>query len=246
MSFLPFKINGNISLYAEKHNLDQYNFYFQDEWKVRPNLTINYGARWEYNPPSNTSPNDNVFVASTSDRRHAFAGDPGSESARAPCHSSKRSIGMKAASPARLAHASVWRGVLLSNQAFSRASSAKITERDSHRLWNRLRHDLIVPGDGRCRTRSRSGPKLHDFLLDDDFVVLVDYQGACCRRPSTTRSPAVSRLSCRRRREAFVTVHAAAATESEFAADHVFDPHMNLPTVHEWNFSFQRELPWGW
>jgi hypothetical protein len=25
----------------------------------------------------------------------------------------------------------------------------------------------------------------------------------------------------------------------------VFDPHMNLPTVHEWNFSFQRELPWG-
>src|SRR5262249_39308422 len=25
----------------------------------------------------------------------------------------------------------------------------------------------------------------------------------------------------------------------------VFDPHMNLPTVHEWNFSIQRELPWG-
>src|SRR4029079_7389535 len=25
----------------------------------------------------------------------------------------------------------------------------------------------------------------------------------------------------------------------------VFNPHMNLPTVHEWNFSVQRELPWG-
>src|SRR5207253_8306239 len=23
----------------------------------------------------------------------------------------------------------------------------------------------------------------------------------------------------------------------------VFDPHMKLPTVHEWNFSLQRELP---
>jgi len=25
----------------------------------------------------------------------------------------------------------------------------------------------------------------------------------------------------------------------------VFDPQMKLPTVHEWNFSIQRELPWG-
>src|SRR5204863_2302760 len=63
--FLPFKVGDKISLYAEKHNLDQYNFYFQDEWKIRPNLTLNYGARWEYNPPANTSPHDNVFVAST-------------------------------------------------------------------------------------------------------------------------------------------------------------------------------------
>ncbi|HAF16664.1 MAG TPA: TonB-dependent receptor, partial [Blastocatellia bacterium] len=36
-TFLPYKTGNNITLYAEKHNLDQYNFYFQDEWKVRPN-----------------------------------------------------------------------------------------------------------------------------------------------------------------------------------------------------------------
>ncbi|HTG94529.1 MAG TPA: TonB-dependent receptor [Pyrinomonadaceae bacterium] len=63
--FLPFKTGDNVTLYAEKHNLDQYNLYFQDEWKVRPNLTLNYGARWEINPPGNTSPDANVFVAST-------------------------------------------------------------------------------------------------------------------------------------------------------------------------------------
>src|SRR5260370_1453235 len=63
--FLPFKTGNSVTLYAQKHNLDQYNFYFQDEWKVRPNLTLNYGARWEFNPPSNTSPEGSVFVPTT-------------------------------------------------------------------------------------------------------------------------------------------------------------------------------------
>src|SRR5438876_2490408 len=64
-TFLPFKTGNSVTLYAEKHNLDQYNFYFQDEWKMRPNVTLNYGARLELNPPSNTSPSANVFVAAT-------------------------------------------------------------------------------------------------------------------------------------------------------------------------------------
>jgi hypothetical protein len=32
--------------------LHQYDTYISDEWKVRPNLTINAGIRWEYNPPA--------------------------------------------------------------------------------------------------------------------------------------------------------------------------------------------------
>src|SRR3984893_14211292 len=63
--FLPFKTGDQVTLYAEKHNLDQYNLYFQDEWKVRPNLTLNYGARWEINPPAHTSPTANRSVATT-------------------------------------------------------------------------------------------------------------------------------------------------------------------------------------
>lgn len=41
----------------------QYNFYVQDEWKVSPKLTLNYGVRWEPNAPAGES-NNRVFVPS--------------------------------------------------------------------------------------------------------------------------------------------------------------------------------------
>lgn len=62
--FSPFKVGDVVTLYAQKHIVNQYNFYAQDEWKFRPNFTINYGVRVEINPPPSTA-GGNVFVAST-------------------------------------------------------------------------------------------------------------------------------------------------------------------------------------
>ncbi|MDT7603311.1 MAG: hypothetical protein QOF61_1308 [Acidobacteriota bacterium] len=53
-AFLPFQVNGQVTLFDEQHKLNQFNFYAQDEWKVRPNLTLNYGMRWEINPAATT------------------------------------------------------------------------------------------------------------------------------------------------------------------------------------------------
>ena len=48
--FLPYRTGNSVTLWAQGQRLKQYNFYVQDEWKVRRNMTLNYGARWELNP----------------------------------------------------------------------------------------------------------------------------------------------------------------------------------------------------
>ena len=49
-----------------QHVIDAFGIYAQDEWKVRPNVTINYGVRWEYYRPLQEDRNLSVlFVAET-------------------------------------------------------------------------------------------------------------------------------------------------------------------------------------
>ena len=36
-TFLPFKTGNAVTMWAEGHRLKQFNFYFQDEWKLRQN-----------------------------------------------------------------------------------------------------------------------------------------------------------------------------------------------------------------
>ncbi len=60
-TFLPFRLGNQVTLWSMGHRLKQYNFYFQDEWKLRTNLTLNYGVRWEVNPTAKES-SDRVMV----------------------------------------------------------------------------------------------------------------------------------------------------------------------------------------
>lgn len=62
--FLPYLTDGKPNLFSGLTKANQYNFYAQDEWKLRNNLTINYGVRWEINPPAYTD-DGKTFVPTT-------------------------------------------------------------------------------------------------------------------------------------------------------------------------------------
>ncbi len=47
--YLPFLSGNKVTLWDEGVRIKQYNFFFQDEWRLRRDLVINYGLRWEIN-----------------------------------------------------------------------------------------------------------------------------------------------------------------------------------------------------
>jgi hypothetical protein len=250
--FLPFKTGDSVTLYAEKHNLDQYNFYFQDEWKLKPNLTINYGARWEINPPANTSPQANVYVASTPITGTPLAGNPvvgqpGAVTFVPAKHWYEGSFNWAIGPRFGLAWSPDYKSGFL-HRLFGDASKSVI------RLGYGIAFDTIssfqvtavsgkIPGLVQTCTSSfsrtsnpqafnsitagcASSPAIFTSLnstIAGGFPTLLPPP---TRQPSTFLTPALQLLT-----------NAPAAT--------VFAPHMQLPTVHQWNLSMQRELPWG-
>ncbi len=47
--YLPFLSGNSVTLWAQGQRVKQFNFYLQDEWRIRNNLTMTYGVRWEVN-----------------------------------------------------------------------------------------------------------------------------------------------------------------------------------------------------
>ena len=245
-AFLPFKIGDQITLYAEKHNLDQYNLYFQDEWKVRPNLTINYGARWEINPPANTSPNDNVFVAAT-----PIAGTPlpatpvlnapGAvtfvKSSRWYEGDFKWAIGPRFG----LAWSPDFKSGFL-RSLFGGNSTSVI------RLGYGIAFDTIssfqvtaaagrIPGLVQSCTQSFSSTTGAFAPITNGCVSSPDINKTVAGGfPQQLPAPTIKPSSLLAPPQQLRT-NAPPIT--------VFAPEMQLPTVHEWNLGIQRELPWG-
>ena len=244
--FLPFKTGNSITLYAEKHNLDQYNFYFQDEWKVRPNLTLNYGARWEVNSPANTSPQANVYVAAT-----PIAGTP------LPATPTVNQPGAVSFVPAKHWYEGSFNGAI--GPRFGLAYSPDFKSGLLKTIFGGNSKSVIRLGYG------IAFDTISSFQVTAAAGRIPGLVQSCTTSYNTTAS-AFTTITAGCINSANINNTVAGGFPIQLPAPSVkpstlltppqqlrtnsppitvFAPQMKLPTVHEWNVSWQRELPGG-
>ncbi len=215
-NFLPFRAGNGVSLWNQGHRLKQYNFYFQDEWKLRRNLTLNWGARWEVNPAASEAAG-RVYVPDK-----PIDGSQG---------------------PVTFVKADRW---------FGRNNVGAIAPRFSL-TWS--------PGRGQ-RTVIRTGYGIAFDPVSSFQVTAVSGRVpgliySCSSTVGGAATPGCQSVPDRRLGEgfpfelapptvkpsSFLTLPAQTLTNAPGMT--TFDPQLKIPTVHQWNFTVQRELPQG-
>ncbi|MEZ5404195.1 MAG: TonB-dependent receptor [Bryobacteraceae bacterium] len=213
--FLPFRSGDSVTLWAQGQRLKQYNFYAQDEWKIRRNFTVNYGLRWELNmAPSEAG--GRVYVPKGSLQGPDLVSFVPAErwygrnnaGAIAPRLGFTWSPGQSGKTVIRTGY----------GMSFDPISSFQVTAVAGR-----------VPG---LTTTCQSNPggattagcaAVPDVRIGQGFP---DELGAPTLKPSS-----------------FLTL--PRATLNNAPALTIFDQNLKVPTVHQWNFTIQRELPGG-
>jgi hypothetical protein len=213
--FLPFRSGDSVTLWAQGQRLKQYNFYVQDEWKLRRNVTVNYGVRWELNTaPSEAG--DRVYVP-----KGNFEGPDlvsfvpadrwyGRNNARAlaPRLGLTWSPGSSGRTVIRTGY----------GMAFDPISSFQVTAVAGR-----------VPGLTTTCQSNPGGTTTAGCAPAPDIRIGQGF-------PEELAPPAVKPSS-------FLTL--PRQTLNNAPAITVFDQNLKLPTVHQWNMTVQRELPKG-
>jgi hypothetical protein len=240
--FLPFRTGNNVTLFAEKHIVNQYNFYAQDEWKIRPNFTLNYGFRLEINPPGSTA-GGNTYVASTPITQTLTANrtlnTPGPVTfVKADSWYAKENY---AAIGPSIGFA--WSPNYGNNKIgnFFLGEQGKSVIRAGYRVaFDTISSFQITAAAGRVpgllQTCSSSFP----------FTTITP---GCSAIPEANRTSTISGGFPQQLAPPTATPQLGLTPALQFNADAppitVFAPVMKIPTVHQWSLSVQRELPLG-
>ncbi|MCA1628999.1 MAG: carboxypeptidase-like regulatory domain-containing protein [Acidobacteria bacterium] len=229
--FLPFKVGDQVTLFAEQHKLNQFNFYAQDEWKARQNLTLSYGLRWEINPaattvggsvlrPTTAITNQTVTFAPADtwyDTTKLGVFGPRLGLAWSPAFKSgpfKSLFGTNSRSVIRLGYGIAY-DTISSFQVTAAAGRVPGLLVTCSSTFNNTTQTFSTATNGCVPPTSTS--------LAGGFPLLLS--------PPTTKP------------SSFLTLPVQTVNNAPPVT--VFAPEMKVPTVHQWNVSFQRELPGG-
>ncbi len=237
-SFFPFQIGNKVTLHAVGTHLDQYNFYAQDEWKVRPNVTLNYGLRWEINPAPFTV-GGNTFqpatpIVATPGPVTPIVDAPGPVTfIKTKRWYNRNNIG--AIGPSfGLAWSPDWKSGLM-HSLFGGNGKSVI------RVGYRMAFDTVssfqatavagkVPGLVTLCSSVVGGSTTKGCTAEPD--VRIGESGFLTNLPPPSAKPST-----------FLTPTLQLLNNAPALI--VFDPNLKIPTVHEWSLSVQRELPHG-
>ena len=242
-AFLPFQTNGQVNYQGVKHRLNQYNIYVQDEWKARQNLTINYGVRWEINPPPNSGDGftfvpDKSIVSPLS--ATPVVGQPGAVTfVKANKWYEGKYLGVIGP---RL-------GLAWSPQGkwFSGKNNSMVIRAGYGIAYDPLSSFQVTAVSGRvpglvlsCSSTLTNTAPFHNTTPGCTPAVAT---GATALPTLGGNFPTAVAPPSRKPSEflnAPLQLYSNAPTLS------MFDPQIGLPTVHQWNLSIQRELPMDW
>lgn len=218
--FLPFRSGEKaVTLWAQGHRTKQYNFYAQDEWKLKPNVTLSLGARWELNLPAREAggrvfvPDRDIdgrqgpvtFVPATRWYRNFNWG------ALAPRLSLTWAPGASARTALRTGY-----GI-----AFDPVNTFQVTSVATAVPGQTFRCSAQFSGTGGALVVTPGCASVPNVRLGEGF-------------PNELPPPTVKPSS-------FLSPPAQVRANAPPAR--VFDQNLSLPTVHMWNLSLQRELP---
>ncbi len=222
-TFLPFRSGPkSVTLWAQGQRAKQYNFFAQDEWKLRRNLTLHYGLRWEVNPPPSEAggrvyvPNKNI---------------DGSQGPVTFVHADRwfQNFNWGAVaprvgitwSPDKSSHTVIRTGY---GMAFDPLNSFQVTSVATAVPGQTFTCSSSFSGTNGALVTTPGCQAVADVRLGAGFINELSPPTG---KPSTFLTPPAQVLS-----------NAPAAR--------VFDPNLRLPTVHMWNFTVQHELPAGY
>ncbi len=215
-SYLPFISGNSVTLWDEGQRLKQYDSFIQDEWKVRKNITVNVGLRWEVNPAP-TEAGGRVYVPNKS-----VDGSQG---------------------PVTFVHANRW---FNNNNVGALAPRLGITwsPGGSNRTVVRAGYGMAFDTLSSFQVTAVAG-KIPGLVTSCSAVVGGATTPGCSSVPDIRISQGFPNLLPAPSAQPSTSLTLPAQLQSNAPALTAFDPNLKLPTVHEWDLTIQHELPAG-